>query len=167
MRYTAIIVATFLSSCAGYHLGGNKPAALANVHTINVPMFKNDTLHPRAGAIATSAFDNALVQDGTYRIANSDQADAILEGTIHKIDYSNIRAQPLDTIRPEELQNTITIEWTLRDARNPLKVLMYGSSKGISRFFVDSNLQTSRNNTLPDALQRAGQAIVSKLANGF
>jgi hypothetical protein len=38
---------------------------------------------------------------------------------------------------------------------------------GVSRFFVDSNLQTARNNALPDALRRAGEALVSRLADGF
>ena len=32
---------------------------------------------------------------------------------------------------------------------------------------LTKDLQTARNNALPDALERASQAIVSQLANGF
>lgn len=167
MRLLAASLALVLASCAGYQLGGVKPAVLRDVHTIAVPMFRNATLHPRAEALATSAAADAIVQDGTYRIAPAGEADAILEGVVHQIDYAQIRATRLDTLRPEELQNTVTLTWTLRDADNPTRVLATGASAGSSRFFVDSNLQTSRNNALPDALQRATEAMVSRLANGY
>jgi hypothetical protein len=147
---------------AGYQLGGVKPPSLAKVKTINVPMFANSTLHPRAEAVA-----NALVQDGTYRIGTLDKADAILEGDLREIKYTAIRGTRLDTLLPEELSNTATIHWTLRDARDPTKVLASDVSSGSSQLFVSSNLQTARNDALPEALERAGEALVSKLVNGY
>ena len=169
MRLALILplVALAASSCTGYQLGGAKPAALHEVKTICVPMFRNDTLHPRAEALATSAATDALVLDGTYRITSRDKADAVLEGTVHTIDYMAIRSTRLDTLRPEELQNTVTLNWKLVDARDPKKTLASGVSSGTSRFFVDSNLQTSRNNALPEALQRASDSLVSRISNGF
>ena len=89
-----------LVSCAGYQLGGVKPASLASVKYIAVPMFANATQHPRAEALATSAVANAFVQDGTYRIARRDQADAVLEGKLARIKYSTIRGTRLDTLLP-------------------------------------------------------------------
>jgi hypothetical protein len=160
-------IAFAATSCTGYQLGGAKPAVLKDIKNVNLPMFHNDTLHPRAEALATSAAADAIVQDGTYRITSLDKADAVLEGTVHTVDYMAIRTTRLDTLRPEELQNTVTINWRLKDAKDPTKTLASGISTGTSRFFVDSNLQTSRTNALPDALQRATEAMVSKLANGF
>jgi len=168
MKILALFVPLFsLVSCAGYHLGGVKPVSLAKVKNISVPMFKNSTQHPRAEALATSAVANALVQDGTYRISSLDQADAVLEGDLSEIKYSSIRGTRLDTLYPEELRNTVSISWTLRDARDPTKVLASGSSSGTSQLFVSSNLQTARNNALPEALERAGEALVSRIANGY
>jgi hypothetical protein len=140
---------------------------MRDVETIAIPMFKNDTLQPRAQTIATSAAVDAFVQDGTYRIATSTDADAILEATVHEINYTQLRATRLDTLRPEELQNSVVIVWVLRDSTDSNRILAQGSSTGISSFFVDSNLQTSRTNALPDAFERASQAMVSRLANGF
>jgi hypothetical protein len=156
-----------LVSCAGYRLGGVKPAALASVKTIAVPMFSNDTLHPRAESLATSAVANAIVQDGTYRISGVDDADAVLEGRISRIKYSSLRGYRYDTLRPEELINTVTLQWILRDGRDPTKILAAGSAVGSSQLFVSANLQTARNNALPEALDRAGEAVVSRLANGY
>ena len=167
MKVPLLLAPLLLVACAGYHLGGVKPAALANVKSIAVPMFANDTQHPRAEAIATSAVSNSFTQDGTFRITSSDHADAILEGRIKSIGYTAIRGRRLDTLGPEELTNTITLEWSLKDARNPSILLATGSAVGASQVFVDSDLQTARNNALPDALERAAEALVSRLANGF
>ncbi|MGC4014812.1 MAG: LPS assembly lipoprotein LptE [Luteolibacter sp.] len=167
MRALAVLAAAALTSCAGYQLGGVKPASLARIKTIQVPMFKNDTQHPRAETIATSAVASALAQDGTYKISTLDKADAILEARIRRIDYTQIRGERLDTLRPLELQNTVSISWTLMDAKNPGKVLAEGIAVGSSQFFVDANLQTSRNNALPDAMERAADNLVSRLANGY
>jgi len=168
MKFLALIAPVFLlASCAGYHLGGTKPTSLAGVKTISVGMFKNGTLHPRAETLATSAVTSAFTQDGTYRLTGLDSADAVLEGNLRSIKYSSIRGSRLDTLLPEELTNTVRLDWTLKDAKDPTKILATGSSEGKSQLFVDSNLQTARNNALPDALERAGEQLVSTLANGY
>lgn len=162
-----LAAALALAGCAGYRVGGVKPAPLATVRTIAVPMFANSTQHPRAEALATSAVANALVQDGTFRIGTIDQADAILEGKLKKINYRQIRGTRRDTLFPEELANTVTLEWKLRDARDPTRILAAGVSSGTSQLFVSSNLQTARNNALPEALERAGEDLVARLGNGY
>lgn len=156
-----------LSSCAGYRLGGVKPASLTNVRTISVSMFQNGTQHPRAEAMATSAVAAAISQDGTYKLSAPDKADAVLEGTLEKISYSSIRGSRLDSLLPEELHNEVELSWILKDAKDPTKTLASGKSQGNSQLFVDSNLQTARNNALPDALERAGESLVSTISNGY
>lgn len=167
MRPLAALAAVLLSACAGYQLDGAKPAALEGVETIAVPMFASKILHPRAEALATSSAAEALVLDGTYRLADVEHADAVLEVTIDEIRYDQLRATRLDTLRPEELQSIVTFVWTLRDNRGSSQILATGASIGRSRLFTDSNLQTSRTNALPDAFDRASQAMVSRIANGY
>lgn len=154
-------------SCAGYHLGGTKPPSLAGVRTISVPMFTNGTQEPRAEALATTAVTDAIVRDGTYRLADRGSADAVLEGKLVGIRYSTLRGSRLDSLLAEELTNEVMIEWTLRDAKDPAKILATGSSVGQSSFFADSNLQTARRNALPDAFGRAGANLVSRIASGY
>ena len=168
MKFPSLLaLALLLVSCGGYHLGEIKPKSLARVKTIAVPMFTNSTLFPRAEAVATSAVAEAIVQDGTYRIAQSDKADAILQGDLKSITYRNLRGSRFDVLRPEDLGNIVVIRWTLVDAKDPTKVLASGDSAGTSEFFAASNLQTARNNALPDACQRAGLALVSRIADGY
>lgn len=167
-RYVLLVfLPFFLYACAGYQLGGAKPPSLTEVDSIHVPMFKNGTLHPRVEALATSAVTSALVSDGTYRIGSSLAADAVLDGEISNVSYETLRSSRFDSSLPEELTNEVTIKWVLRDAKDPTKVLASGSSVGGSSFYVDSNLQTARQNALPDALERAGQRLVATLSSGF
>lgn len=168
MKFFALLAPVLLlASCAGYHLGEAKPVAMKGVKTIDVRMFSNSTFLPRANAVVTSAVAAALVQDGTFRIASSDKADAILEGNVSSIRYMPIRGQRFNTLRPEQLINSVTLGWKIRDAKDPTKIIFAGTSTGVSDFFATSNLQTDRNNALADAAQRAGVALVSTLANGY
>jgi hypothetical protein len=162
-----IISVTGLISCAGYHLEGQRPQALVHVKNIRVPLFENKTLIPRGEALATNSLIDAIASDGTYRIANDATADAVLKGTVESINYDQVRATRLDTLRSEELENTITLSWELRDAKNPLKVLAKGRATGVSRFAIDANLQTARTSALPDAMQRAATQVVGRLTDDY
>ncbi len=161
------LLCLLLASCAGYHVGPSKPPSLKDVNTISVNVFDNDTLHPRVGAMATSAVTSAITMDGTYKIVSSSEADAVLEGTVRSIQYQRIRGRRFDTLRPQELDNTVVLAWVLRDAKDATKVLASGTARGDSQLFVASNLQSARQAALPEATERAGEALVSKLANGY
>jgi hypothetical protein len=168
MRHALLSLITLtMVSCAGYQLGGSKPPSLAGVKTVAVPMFANGTQEPRAEALATTAVTDAFVRDGTYRLADRGSADAVLEGKLSTIRYSTLRSSRLDSLLAEELTNEVMIEWTLRDAKDPTKILATGSSVGHSTFFADSNLQTARRNALPDAFGRAGTNLVARLSSGY
>ena len=60
----------------------------------------------------------------------------------------------------------MTVSYQLIDNNRPGVVLDEGRADGNSRLFVDDNLQTARVNALPDALQRATQSIIARLADG-
>ena len=164
-----IAIACFsgLVSCAGYRMEGTKPQALAHVKNIRVPMFENKTLIPRGEALATNSVIDAIASDGTYRISDVSTADAVLHGTVESITYNQVRATRLDTLRSEELENTITFRWELRDAKNPIKVLASGKAVGTSRFAIDANWQTARTSALPDAMQRAAKQVVGRLTDDY
>jgi hypothetical protein len=164
---SSAICSVLLASCAGYRLGPVKPEPLAAVRTIAVPMMANDTLHPRAEVLATSAIASALTADGTYRLASVGSADAVLEGRVRAIRNTSIRSRRYNTLSPAELNTTIYIEWQLKDASGGGRVLATGTALGTSQLFVDDDLQTARNNAIPDAVERAGVMLVSQLANGF
>ncbi len=74
-----------LGGCAGYRIGPVQPYYLRSVHSIAVPTFGNKTLLPRIAVLVTDSVIKQFQQDGTYRIAGDDQADATLKGDITRI----------------------------------------------------------------------------------
>jgi hypothetical protein len=156
-----------LASCAGYQQGGNKPAALAHISSIHVAMVRNDTQILRAAAHATNAIADAILLDGTYRLGSGSNADARLDATLREISYRQVRSSRFDSQRSEELEMSVVYEWSLVEADNPLHILQRGRSIGNTTFFVDPNLQTARQTALPDALKRAAESMIARLADGF
>ena len=122
-------------------------------------MYRRDLDNPLEVGLETGA--------ATFNPFVKIDADAVLEGTVRRIEYSRIRSRRFNTLRPEELDNTVVLGWVLRDAKDPTKVLANGTSRGSSQLFVASNLQTARQAALPEAAERAGEALVSTLANGY
>jgi hypothetical protein len=168
LRISLTLACAALSSCAGYQLGGSKPAPLAEVRTLHVPFFANKTLAHRAEVLATNAAINALVHDGSYTVTSDAQADAVLEGVVEAVSYSQVSSARTDTLRSRELEMVVRIQWMVHGGPAGAKrALVSGTSTGSTRFFVDPNLQTARNNALSDAMDRAAQAMVSRLANGW
>ena len=153
-------------SCTGYQLQTGRPQALTHVKKISVPLFENKTLVPRGEILATNSVVDAITNDGTYHIATLHEADAILEGTMESITYSQVRSTRLDTLRSEEMENSLTLHWQLLDARTR-RVISTGKAIGSSRFAIDANQQTARQNALPDALQRAASQVVGRLTDDF
>jgi len=166
-RLSLLVVALLVPACAGYRLGGSKPAHLAPVSLIHVEVVENRTLMPRAGAHATNSIVDALTRDGTYRPGAASNADAFLRTSLSRIEYRQARSARRDTLRSEELRMTVSLEWILVDASNPSRILDKGESSGRTVFFVDPNLQTARQSALPEALRRAAESLVARLADGF
>lgn len=166
-RFIIFLLPLLLVACAGYQLGGSKPSHLSHVKTIHVPLFVNDTQQVRADAYATNSAVDALTRDGTYQIGSAGTADAVIEGVVESVDYKQVSSSRRDTLRSEELSMEITIAWVLRDGSNPTRILEKGKSKGRTRFFAGGNLEVARTNALPDALRRASEAMVSRIADGF
>ena len=119
-----------LTSCAGYHLGGTKPLALAHVEKIHVPLASNSTQIPRAAAFVTNGVVDALTLDGTYRVASDDAADAILEVELHEVDFRAVRTTQDNRLRSTEQSMTVVLRWKVLDSESGTKVLDSGVTTG-------------------------------------
>ena len=116
----------------------------------------------------TNAMVDALVRDGTYRLGKiAGKSDATLFIILEDLTYKQVRSSTVDVLRSEELRLEVELSYQLIDANRPGVVLDSGKSKGRTRLFVDDNLQTARVNALPDALRRATQSIIARLADGI
>src|SRR5687767_4679204 len=100
LRFVPLLALTLiLGGCAGYTVGPIKPKFMEGVQTIAVPSVKNDTLEPRVEVVLASTIIKQIQQDGTYRIARENEADAILECTL-----TDMQRRPQRGVRGNVLQ---------------------------------------------------------------
>lgn len=155
-----------LSSCAGYHLGGQKPKHLANITKLAVPTFENQTLEPRLSSVVTNSLIKQIQMDGSYQIVSKEDAEAVLEGTISRVNRSQFRSVRRNVLRTSQLQMRLVASYTIKDTASgrPLHV---GSSSGTSYVILDSNVQNSEAQALDDAAQRLATSIGNEISEGW
>jgi hypothetical protein len=163
--FASLLIAGLVQGCAGYHLGPAKPAYLRDVHTIAVPMFGNTTLLPRIEALVTGTIIKQFQQDGTYRIANADTADAVLKGEVVAISRAPARSVRGNVLSTTEFFLTVTVKYSLRGRDG--KSLSDGSASGGTTFFIGSDVNTDERQALPLAAEEAARNLVGQLSEGW
>lgn len=158
--------AFFLAGCAGYHLGPAKPSYLKNVHTLAVPVFRSNALEPRLEGLITDIVIKQLQQDGTYKITNENDADAVLNCTIDKVQRNPARSVTGNILLTEEFELQIGIRYQLVE-RSTGRVLDSGHTNGSTSFFVGNDVQQDEQQAIPLAAEQLAVQLTSQLSEGF
>jgi hypothetical protein len=156
-----------LGGCAGYHLGPIQPYYLRSVHSIAVPTFENKTLAPRIAVLVTDSVIKQFQQDGTYRIASDEQADAILKGDITRISRAPARSLRGNVLAETEFNLALRVRCTLV-ARRGGKVLASPTEvTGTTSFFVGPDITSDERQAFPLAAEALAIRLVSQLSEGW
>jgi hypothetical protein len=93
-----------LSGCAGYRLGPTQPVA-AGEKTIQVNLFRYETIEPRLTEAVATALRRHLQQDGTYRLVTREPGDIVVSGALIRYERLGLTFQPGDirTVRDMDL----------------------------------------------------------------
>ena len=174
MRFALLVpaVALLFGGCAGYHIGPVKPAKFDGIHTIAVNNFRNNTLQPRVEVLLANSVIKQIQQDGTYKVADESNADAVLEGTLEEI-----RRRPSRYVRGNVLQ---TREYTLQiqvhyklTQRGTGKLLDERAVFGTTSFFVSGSgsiavdVNQDELQALPLAAEEMAVRLVSQISEGW
>ena len=164
--FATSLLALLLSGCAGYHIGPAKPVYLREIHSIAVPTFQNGTLVPRIEVLVAGTVIKQFQQDGTFRIASEDTADATLKGEIIAVGRSPARSVRGNVLATTEFNLAIRVRYTLvgRDGK-----VIAGPSQaaGSTSFFVGSDVSTDERQALPLAVEQLAVQLVSQLSEGW
>jgi hypothetical protein len=165
-KLSFLLLALLLSGCAGYHLGPATPAYLRQIHSIAVPTFRNATLVPRIETLVTGTVIKQFQQDGTFRIASEDNADASLKGEIIAVGRSPARSVRGNVLATTEFNLSMRVRYTLvgRDGKT-----MAGPAEaaGSTSFFVGEDVNTDERQALPLAAEQLAGHLVSQLSEGW
>lgn len=160
----AAVCAVSLVGC--YTLGDARPAMMRGITTLSVPVSKNQTLEPNVEALLADTITKQLQTDGTYTIAYTDRADALLETTL-----TSVRRQPARSLRGNVIATSEYILYTTVNYRvteqTTGRELQTGDVIGQTSFFVTADLQTDETQALPLAFADAANKLASRLGEGF
>ena len=165
-RFAAAGLCLFLTGCLGYHIGPVKPYSLHDVHTIAVPTFKNETLIPRIESLVTGTVIKQFQQDGTYRITNESNADAVLKAEITRISRSPARSVRGNVLATTEFNLAMRVHYRLL-GRDGQPVGPPGEAVGTTSFFVGTDVVTDERQALPLATEELATRLVSQLSEGW
>ncbi|MEY2487856.1 MAG: hypothetical protein QOH39_3504 [Verrucomicrobiota bacterium] len=164
--FAAYFACFSLAGCFGYQIGAVKPHYLSDVHTIAVPMFKNDTLLPRVESLVTNSVIKQFQLDGTFKIGNEDNADAILKAEVSRISRSPARSVRGNVLATTEFNLVIHVKYRLvgRDGKT---IGPPGEAQGTTSFFVGPDVVTDERQALPLATEELATRLVSQLSEGW
>ena len=150
----------------GYHIGPVKPYYLSNVHTIAIPTFANKTLIPRVEVLVTGTVIKQFQQDGTFKIGNSDNADATLKGEIIRISRSPARSVRGNVLATSEFNLAMRVRYRLvgPDGKS---LGPSGEVVGTTSFFVGTDVTTDERQALPLATEELATRLVTQLSEGW
>ena len=165
--FTVLLLAcVILVSGCGYKLGEVRPTAMRSVRTLSVPNFKNDTFESRVEVLFADAAVKRLQQDATYRLVNSNEADAILSCTITSIQSASLRSLVSDVLATREFGLIVNAKYEVVDQSSGV-ILMQGSASGKSSFFSGNDLQTSKQQALSNAALDLADKLTAQVTEGW
>jgi hypothetical protein len=176
MRFALSFLAAILCVSCGYHIGPVKPTKMQNVRRVCVKNFKNETLEPRMEAMIASAVIKQLQLDGTYQVTDESHADAILQGSLMRIERAPVRVVQGNVLQSSEYRLTITCNYRVTTARSGT-VLEQRTVTGVTDFFISAgssgaNLLTAdstqdERQAMPLAVENLATRISSQISEGW
>jgi len=159
-------VCLIFTGCFGYHIGPVKPKYLHDVHAIAIPTFQNKTLLPQIEVLVTDTVIKQFHQDGTYKIANENNSDAVLKGEITNITRAPARSLRGNVLATTEFNLVMRVRYKLV-ARNGTDLMSSAEVAGTTSFFVGNDLNADERQALPLAAEELAGNLVTQVSEGW
>jgi len=142
-----------------------KGAGFEDIRILYVPTAVNETDETAVPGPVTNAILQEIDRDGTFRHARKDEADAILEVTVKRIERSPIQQSVEQYLTTLQYQLTLTLEYRVYSMKDKKEVIGKTMASGYTTFFVQGDQTESQRQALPLAAQNAAQNLVTSLAS--
>lgn len=91
-------LALFVLSSCGYQFSGQGEGPEPGLTCISIPVFKNNTSEPNAGAIFAAALRQEFMKKGAMKVVPEDESQAVFEGTIKRITITPVGHSPVTVV---------------------------------------------------------------------
>jgi hypothetical protein len=155
------------SGCAGYRVGNVSGRNLQGVHSVYVPVARNNSLQPDIQVTVTNSIIRRFNTDGTLEVNQSANADSELDVTITDVQSTPLRSSTNDILVTAQYQLTIHATATYVNRRLGRKIFENVEVTGITSFFTQSNIQEGIRQALPLAANDLANNTVKLVTEGW
>ena len=154
----AVIAMLALAGCANYRWTSPVPA---DMQTVTVPTFRNESNVLELGAVATRQVLREFQREGTFKIASADDAAIEVQGVIKAATVGRIYFKREMAMRAYEQRLTVSAEVSFIDRRNGKVMVNNRKYMAETTYFSDSDMATARR----DASGRAAEDLARQIVD--
>lgn len=160
----ACLLAVLAAGCAGYRVGPSNGTA-AGSKSVEIRLFRDDTMEPRLLEAVGMALRRRVQQDGTYRLSTAGEADIIVTGAITGFDRAGVSFQPRDILTVRDFTLSLVAHVTATE-RSSGKVLLDRDVTGKSTIRVGADMASAERQAVPLLAEDLARNTVSLLSEG-
>lgn len=102
-----ITILTITLSCGYYSFKGALPA---DIKTIAIPLFDNNTPNSGVGEDLMNSLLEAFISDNSLKVVDEDEADLVLSGTINSIQVKPFSVQAGENVSESQVVVTVHVK---------------------------------------------------------
>jgi len=147
-----------LAGCANYRWTSPVPAEM---RTISVPTFRNETDIVELGAVATRQVLREFQREGTFKLASADDAAVEVQGVLKTASASLIHFKRAVSMRAYEQRLVVSADVSVIDRRSGKVVVDNRRYVAETTYFSDTDIATARR----DASSRAAEDLARQVVD--
>lgn len=147
----------FLGGCAAYRFTSKVPAEM---RTIAVPVFENESDFPELDAIVTQYTLREFQREGTFKIKPTKEAAYKLIGCVIRISQRSMSYDRNANSRTSEYQNTVVVKITLIETSTGKILINDMPLKAGTTFLTQGDMLTGMQDAYPRIAKDLARSIV-------
>lgn len=155
------------TGCAGYRVGNISGRDLQGVHSVYVPVARNESLEPDIQMVATNAIIRRFESDGTLSVNQNLNSDSEFDIVITDVMKHPIRSSTTDVLLTAEYELTVHARVTFINRRLGRKIFENASVSGTTTFFTQADINEGERQALPLACDDLAVNAVKLVTEGW
>ena len=157
-----VLAALALAGCANYRWTSPVPA---DMRTVSVPTFRNESDLLEIGAVATRQVLREFQREGTFKIASADDAAIEVQGVIKAATVGRIYFKREMAMRAYEQRLTVSADVSFVDRRNGKVMVNNRKYTAETTYFSDTDMATARRDASGRAAEDLARQIVDDMTS--
>ena len=156
-------IAAFVFQGCGYSTGTLNKSGIEKLY---IPVFHSNVMEPNLGVLVTDAVVKGFQVDGSMRVADHEDADATLKGTIVQFELSpaRFRLENERSVRESYLTMGVDYEVVRKGDKKPYK---RGKVIASTSFFTGDDLANDRRVGVSYVAEKIAKELASRLTESW